>query len=106
MNTTTEFRNFALAVIASASMLSFLAAPAKAASTEVAYASAELASKGGRAAIDARIEAAAERVCAAGGLDRLSLVEMQGYKACVKGTVANASAQLAATRAATMMAAN
>ncbi len=99
-----NLKSFALALVASATILGFVAGPAEAASEKVAFQTVELASSGGRAAVDARVEAAAERVCAAGGVDWRSLVEAQDYKACVTSAVARAKSEVAQTRAATMVA--
>lgn len=99
-----NLKSFAMALVATAAIIGFSAGPAEAASEKVAFQAAELASKGGRAAIDARVEAAAERVCAAGGVDRLSRIETRGYKACVSGSVAKARNDVAETRTATMVA--
>ena len=93
-----------LAIVASAISLSFLSVPVKAASEPVSFAKVSLASHSGRSAVDHRLEAAAERVCAAGGLDRHSRVEMKDYQACVTGTLAKARADLAAVRTETQMA--
>ena len=99
-----NLKSFALALLASATMLSFAAAPAEAASETVAFQTAELATKGGRAAVEARVEAAAERVCAVGGVDWRNLTETQGYKACVSTTVANARSEVAQSVASSMVA--
>ena len=104
LSKTIDLKSFALALVASGMMLSFTAMPAKAAAETVSFQSAELASKGGRAAIQSRVEAAAGRVCAAGGLDLRYLPEAQGYKSCVKQAVATAQARMAAMSAATMVA--
>lgn len=100
-----DLKSFALALVASGLMLSFTAVPVEAATETVAFQSAELASRSGRAAVDARVEAAAERVCAAGGVDWRYPPEAQGYKACVKHSVASAQARIAAAKASTMVAA-
>lgn len=99
-----NLKSFALALVASATILGFVAGPAEAASETVAFQTVELASKGGRAAVDARVEAAAERVCAVGGVDWRNLTEAQDYKACVNSSVAKAQGEVAQTRAATMVA--
>ena len=99
-----NLKSFALAMVASAAILGFAAGPAEAASETIAFQSTELASKGGRAAVDARVEAAAERVCAVGGVDFRSLIELQNYKDCVSGAVAQAKNDVAQTRTATMVA--
>ena len=99
-----DLKSVALALVASGMMLSFTAVPVKAAAENIAIQSAELASRGGRAAIDARVEAAAERVCAAGGVDWRYLPEARNQKACVKASVANAQAKIAAVKTATMVA--
>lgn len=99
-----DLKSLALALIASTAFIGFAAGPAEAASEKVAFHSVELASKSGRAAVDARVEAAAERVCAVGGVDWRSLTETQDYKACVSTAVAKARSAVAETRAATMVA--
>lgn len=99
-----NLKSFALALVASATILGFAAGPAEAASEKVAFQTVELASKGGLASVEARVEAAAERVCAVGGVDYRNLMEAQDYKACVSKTVAEAQGAVAQSRAATMVA--
>ena len=90
--------------MATAAVIGFSAGPAEAASEKVAFHTAELASMSGRAALDARVEAAAKRVCAAGGVDFRNLAETGAYRACVTGSVAKARSDVAETRTATMLA--
>lgn len=99
-----NLKSFALALIASATILGFAAGPAEAASEKVAFQPVELASKGGLASVEARVEAAAERVCAVGGVDWRNLTETQDYKACVSMTVARAKSEVARSSTATMVA--
>jgi UrcA family protein len=110
MTTTTfnPFRNVALAVVASATVLGFAAAPAEAAEVRTASIEvrrAELAVPAGRLAVEARVLAAAEKLCAEGGVDWRNLSESASYKLCVATAVRDARTQLAAMKAGTQMAA-
>lgn len=100
-----DLKSFALALVASGLVLGFTAGPAQAATEKLTFHSAELSTRDGRAAVGARVKAAAERVCAAGGIDWRYLPETQGYKSCVKLSVANAQAKIAALSTSTMLAA-
>ena len=100
-----NLKSLAMALVATAAVIGFSAGPAEAASEKLVFQTAELASMHGRAALDARVEAAARRVCAAGGVDWRSLVETEAYRTCVTGSVAKARDDVAETRTATMVAA-
>lgn len=102
--TQNSMTSLVLAVLASGSILSFAAAPAEAASVKVAVSGFSLASAEGRAAVDARVNAAAERACDAGA-DIRDVAARQAEKACVAAAVADARAKVAAISTRTQMAA-
>ncbi len=106
MNTimTNPLSNMVLALAASASMLGFLAAPVRAESVKVDVSAFDVHSVEGRKAIDSRVQFAAEKACAVGGVDFRSLTEKAGYEACVDQAVAGARTQVAAMSARTQLA--
>jgi len=101
--TTSPFFNAALALVASASMLTFAAAPAEASSVPVKVYTFELASADGRAAVDARLERAARQAC---GLDRGrdSLTTRARAKDCVAEALVDARTQVAEVKGRSQMA--
>jgi UrcA family protein len=103
--TTTQnsMTSLVLAVLASGSILAFAAAPAEAASVDVAVSGYSLTSAQGRAAVDARVTAAAEKACDAGA-DIRDVAAWTAEKACVEKAIADARAQVAALGSKTRMA--
>jgi UrcA family protein len=91
-----------LALAASATMLGIAAGPAEAAtpgstaSVKVPVGQFELSTFDGRKAATARVVAAAERVCAEGGVDTLNVTEVAAFKLCVADAVVDARQQMAA----------
>lgn len=100
---TEKFTSAVLALIASGTILAFSAGPAQAASVEVRAPQTQLATVGGRSAIDARLMKAAERVCRADEAQPLS--DYAARKACAAATLANARAHVAQVSSAMQMAA-
>lgn len=88
-----KFTSAVLALVASGTMLAISAGPAQAASVEVRAPQSQLATVGGRSAIDARLAKAAERVCRAD--EALPLSDYAARKACASATLANARAHVA-----------
>jgi UrcA family protein len=110
MTTTTfsPFRNLALAVVASATVLGFAAAPAEASDVRTASIEvrrAELFQAAGREAVESRVLMAAGKLCAEGGVDWKNLTETASYKLCVATAVRDARIQMAAMTAGTQLAA-
>jgi UrcA family protein len=99
-----------LAVVASASVLAFAAGPAEAAtpgtevSARVSVGQFELSTFEGRQAATARVVAAAERICAEGGVDSKNITEVAAYKLCVADAVVDARQQMAAIQTRTQLA--
>ncbi|WP_199555388.1 UrcA family protein [Sandaracinobacteroides hominis] len=84
-----------LAVVASATMLSFTAVPAEAKSVKVEVSSYDLNTPAGRATVERRVHTAARSACSAGGVDFKSFTERKSYTDCVDAAVANARLQMA-----------
>lgn len=110
MTTTTfsPFRNMMLAVVASASILGFAAVPAEAGevrSASIEVGRYELSRAEGRAAVEGRVIATAQQLCAEGGVDWKNLTERADYKLCVANAVRDARMQMAAINSRTQMAA-
>ncbi len=110
MTTTTfsSIRNLVLAIVASASVLSFAAAPAEASEVREARIEVgryELGRVEGRQAVEGRVYAAAQRLCAEGGVDVKNLMETAGYKLCVANAVRDGRMQMAAIASRTQLAA-
>ncbi len=106
--TSNPFRNVALAILASATVLGFAAAPAEAAevrTASIATSSLELSRAEGRKAVEGRVIVAAERLCAKESVDWKNLSESAGYKLCVANAVRDARTQMAEITARTQMAA-
>ncbi len=91
------------AVTASALVLGFAAGPAEARSVEVKVAAAELATPQGRAAVDGRIEQAAEQACGFRPEER-DLKTRQTTRLCVAEAIAATDAKIAAIKATSQMA--
>lgn len=106
MTTTMEnsLKSLVLAVLASGSILAFAAAPAEAAGVKVAVSGYSLATAQGRAAVDAKVEAAAEKACSTGA-DIRDVAAWSAEKACVEKAIADARAEVAALSSKTRMAA-
>lgn len=102
--TQTSMTSLVLAVLASGSILAFAAAPAEAASVDVAVSGYSLTSAAGRAAVDARVAAAAEKACSSGA-DIRDVAAWKAEKACVDAAIADARAKVAALGSKTRMAA-
>lgn len=109
MTTTTfnPFRNVMLAVLASATVLGFAAAPAEA--SEVRTATIEvsrydLTRAEGRAAVEGRVITVAKQICGESGVDR-NPTETAARKLCVANAVRDARVQMAAINARTQLAA-
>jgi UrcA family protein len=93
------FRNVVLAVVASATVLAFAAAPAEAADVRTASIEVgryELTRAEGRSAVEGRVMAKALQLCAEGGVDWKNLTETAAYKLCVANAVRDARVQMAA----------
>lgn len=110
MTTTTfsPFRNMVLAILASASVLGFAAVPAEAAEVRTASIEVgryELTRIEGRHAVEGRVLAKAQQLCAEGGVDWKNLTETAGYKLCVATAVRDARTQMAAIASRTQLAA-
>lgn len=95
--------SFFLALAASGVILGFAAAPAEAAPVSVTVAAFDLSTPTGRSAVDARIEAAAERACRSGDV-WTNLAARQAFRACVAKSVAEADAEVAEIAARMQMA--
>jgi UrcA family protein len=87
--------SFFLALAASGAILAFAALPAEAAPVPVTVSAFELSSPAGRAAVDSRIEAAAEKACRSGD-EATSLAARQAFRGCVAQAVAGADADVSA----------
>jgi UrcA family protein len=87
--------SFFLALAASGAILAFAAAPAEATSVPVSVSAFELSTPAGRAAVDARIEAAAEKACRSGD-EGTDLASRQAFRVCVAKAAAEADADVAA----------
>jgi UrcA family protein len=101
------FRNMALALVATASVLSFTAVPAEAGEVRearIAVSAQELSRPEGREAVEGRIHAAARQVCAAGGVDWRNMQERVDYKLCFATAVRDGRAQMAAIASRTQLA--
>lgn len=92
----------ALAVVASAAMLTFAVAPAEAASVVVKISTQDLTTAEGRAAVDARLERAAKRACGFSH-GREALATKALAQACVAKALADARTQMAGVKARTQM---
>jgi UrcA family protein len=102
------FRNVALAVVASATVLGFAAAPAEAAEVRTATIEVsryDLTRAEGRSAVEGRVIGAARQLCAEGGVDWRNLNENAAFKLCVATAVRDARTQMAAITARTQLAA-
>lgn len=102
------FRNLVLAVVASASVLAFAAVPAEAAEVRTASIEIgryELSRVEGRMAVEGRVMAKAQQLCAEGGVDWKNLTERADYKLCVANAVRDARTQMAAIASRTQLAA-
>ena len=107
MTTTTmtnPISSLVLALVASATMLGFAAAPAEAASAQVEVSKYELGTPAGRKAAEARVAAVADAVCAKGGVDWRNLGEVSAHKRCVTDAVADARTQISALSTRTQLA--
>jgi UrcA family protein len=109
MTTTTfsTFRNLMLAMMASATVLGFAAAPAEAGEireARIAVGQSELSRAEGRQAVESRVLVAARRICAAGGVDVKNLSEVASYNLCVANAVRDGRLQMAAIASRTQMA--
>lgn len=108
--TTNPIMSLVLAVVASASVLGFAAGPAEAAtpgtevSARVPVGQFELSTFDGRKAATARVVAAAERICAEGGVDGKNVTEVAAFKLCVADAVVDARRQMAAIESRTQLA--
>jgi UrcA family protein len=94
----------ALAMVASAAVLGFAAAPAEAAEVKVRVAAHELATAQGQAAVNGRLEAAAKVACGYVEQPR-DAVATSLSKYCVVKTLEDARAKVAEMKARTQMAA-
>lgn len=81
-----------LALVASATMLGFAAAPVQAGIVVVKVSAGELASVNGRASVDARIERAARKACKS---DSRELTAAPSYGECVDKALADARIRVA-----------
>jgi UrcA family protein len=95
--------SFFLALAASGAILGFAAGPAEAAPVPVSVSAFDLATPAGRAAVDARIEAAAEKACRSGD-EGTSLAARQAFRGCVAKAVDGANADITALSARVQMA--
>jgi UrcA family protein len=94
-----SLKSLVLAVVASATVLGFAAAPAEAgevSEARIQVSRAELAGVEGRKAVQARVYAAAKRVCADGGVNWRIPSETAAYNLCVANAVRDARLQIAA----------
>lgn len=101
--TTNPIFNMGLALITSAAVLTFVAGPAEARSVHVSVAQGELATPEGRAAVDARIAAAARRVCTMSA-DHRDPRASKVVRACTRQAQAEARGRVAALIAGTQLA--
>lgn len=95
--------SFFLALAASGAILGFAAVPAEAAPVSVSVSAFELSTPAGRAKVDARIEAAAEKACRSGD-EATNLAARQAFRGCVAQAVADADADVAALASRVQMA--
>lgn len=91
--TNNSMMNLVLAVVASATMLSFTAVPAKASSVAVTVTKADFATAEGRAAVDARVLRAAKQACFSG--DYRNLAVRAAENQCIAEAVSDARAKVA-----------
>lgn len=105
--TFSPIRNLVLAVVASASVLAFAAAPAEAAGVREARIEVgryDLGRADGRMAVEGRVLVAARTLCAQGGVNMRNLREAASYKQCVADAVRDARLQMAAFGSGTQLA--